>query len=163
MNATQSTPGAERKTKLAEGRQADGQVAPGNPGGPGIPLARKVVALRKALVEEVTEEDIREIARVLIVKAKEGSTAAIKLIFQYAIGKPGPENDPDRLDCHAWQAPNRTMGAEPGATAGSFPSGLMDRMALAGIGTAHVPVSIAGPSPNGGNGARGTEAKESRR
>jgi hypothetical protein len=170
MNATQSTPAAEPKPKLAETRHADGQVAqvaqcaPGHPSGPGIWLARKVAALRKALVEAVTEEDIREIARVLIEKAKEGSTAAIKLIFQYALGKPGPENDPDRLDIYTRQ-PGATASAtgKSAAPTGGFPSGLVDRMALAGLGTAQVPVSIAGPSPNGGNGGRGGEGKESRR
>ena len=112
MNPTQSKP--------TEGREANGRFAAGNPGGPGNPFARKVAALRNAIVEAITEEDIKEIVAVLKQKAKEGSTAAIKLIFQYALGKPGPENDPDRLDCHTWQTPNRTVGAQPGATAGSL-------------------------------------------
>jgi hypothetical protein len=167
VNATQPTHPAEPKAKLAQGRHADGQFAPGNPGGPGNPLARKVAALRKALIETVTEEDVREIGKVLIQKAKEGSPAAIKLVFQYAIGKPGPETGPNRLDFDGWQSPNRAVGAQPGATAGkaaappgNFPAALVDRLAMTGLGTAQAPFLVAGPSPNGENGARSGEGKE---
>jgi hypothetical protein len=164
VNATQPTLATELKAQLAVGRHADCRSAPGDPGGPGNPFARKVVALRKALIEAVTEEDVREIAKVLIEKAREGSTAAIKLIFQYAIGKPGPENDPSRFDPGGWQpGTTASTAGKSAAPAGSVLAGLVDRLALAGIGTAHVPVSVAGPSPNGGNGARAGEAKESRR
>jgi hypothetical protein len=145
------------------GSEANGRRAPGNPGGPENPLARKAAALRRALVEAVTEEDVREIAKVLIEKAKEGSTAAIKLIFQYAIGKPSAENDPDRVDLDGWQPPSCAAEAQPAATASraaapasSFPSGLVDRLALAGLGAEHV--SILGgnpPTPNGKNGGPG--------
>ena len=143
--------------------ETNGRFAPGNAGGPENPLALKAAALRRALVEAVTEEDVREIARVLIEKAKEGSTAAIKLIFQYAIGKPSAENDPDRVDLDGWQPPSRAAEAQRAPTASraaapasSFPSGLVDRLALTGLGAEHV--SILGgkpPTPNGKNGGPG--------
>src|SRR5262249_742665 len=151
------------------GRQANGRFAPGNPGGPGNPFARKVAALRKAIVEAITEEDVKEIVVVLKQKAKEGSTAAIKLIFQYAIGKPGPENDPDRVDLDGWQllqeaarpgaGATRPGGTPPAggksAVPGSVPAGLVDRMALAGLGAEHVSI-LGSPSrlPNDDIGAR---------
>jgi hypothetical protein len=169
MNPTQPKP--------TEGREANGRIAPGNPGGPGNPFARKVAALRNAIVEAITEEDIKEIVAVLKQKAKEGSTAAIKLIFQYAIGKPCAENDPDRVDLDGWQLlqeaaqlgvvatrrndtpPARGTSALPA----SVPPGLVDRLALAGLGAEHV--SILGgrpPLPNGEIGAQEAREKKPR-
>ena len=37
------------------GRDVQGRFRPGNPGGPGNPFARKVAALRKALLDSVSE------------------------------------------------------------------------------------------------------------
>jgi hypothetical protein len=79
------------------GQDANGRFAPGSPGGAGNPFGRKVAALRMAIVEALSEEDVKEIVGVLKEKAKAGSTAAIKLLLQYAIGKPSAENDPDRV------------------------------------------------------------------
>ena len=73
------------------------------PGGPGNPHARKVAELRQALVNFVTAEDMKEIALILKEKAKMGNLAAIKLLFQYVLGKPLPPTDPDRLDVDEWQ------------------------------------------------------------
>ena len=177
MNTKQPTQPAEQKVTVTEGRHANGQFAPGNPGWTGNPFAYKVAVLRKALIEAVTEQEICEIAEVLIAKAKEGSTAAIKLIFEYAIGKPGPENDPDRFDLHGWQllqesAPPGAVATRPGgplpavsnaAVPGSVPAGLVDRLALSGLGAEHV--SILGgrpPSPNGEIGAREARQEKAR-
>jgi hypothetical protein len=85
------------------GRAANGRFAPGNPGGPGNPFARKVAELRRAMVNSITDEDVKEIARVLKEKAKEGNAAAIKLLFQYALGKQGAATDPDRVHLDDWQ------------------------------------------------------------
>jgi hypothetical protein len=80
------------------GRDARGQFAKGNFGGPGNPFARKVAALRTALIASVTEEDMRSIAEQLVVSARLGDLAAIKLLFQYVLGKPAAAVDPDTLD-----------------------------------------------------------------
>ena len=82
----------------SEGRQANGQFAKGNQFGPGNPFARKCAAFRAALMETVTEQDIKDIAVQLRDDAKAGDKAAIKLLFQYVIGKPQPAVDPDTLD-----------------------------------------------------------------
>src|SRR5262245_21875085 len=74
----------------ATGRDTNGRFAKGNAGGPGNPHARKVAQLRAALLERVTVEDIHEMADQLIELALGGSLAAIKLVFQYTLGKPGP-------------------------------------------------------------------------
>jgi hypothetical protein len=85
------------------GRDVHGRFRPGNPGGPGNPFARKVAALRKALLDSVSEQDLKDILEMLKLKARQGDTAAIKLLLQYCVGKPAPAKDPDRLDIDEWQ------------------------------------------------------------
>jgi hypothetical protein len=84
-------------------RDAKGRFAPGNPGGPGNPFARQVAKLRSALVNCVTEADMVRIAEDLMVKARMGDLAAIKLLFQYVLGKPAETVNPDTLDIEEWQ------------------------------------------------------------
>jgi hypothetical protein len=91
------------KEKNTNGRDARGRFIPGNKGGPGNPFARKVAELRKALVNFVTEDDMKHIAFVLKERAMGGDLAAIKLLFQYVLGKPNESVDPDRLDVDEWQ------------------------------------------------------------
>ncbi len=85
------------------GRDARGRFAKGNPGGPGNPFARQTARLRQALVAMVTEDDILDIAAMLIVKAKGGDLVAAKLLLSYVVGKPTAAPDPDRLDHDEWQ------------------------------------------------------------
>src|SRR5207244_9486692 len=80
------------------GRDTKGRFAAGNAGGPGNPFARQTAQLRAALVQRVTSEDMGVIADELIVKARNGNLAAIKLLFQYVIGKPVAAVNPDTLD-----------------------------------------------------------------
>jgi hypothetical protein len=80
------------------GRDSKGRFAPGNSGGPGNPFARQTAQLRSALVRRVTSEDMEAIADELVFKAKNGNLAAIKLLFQYVIGKPAAAVNPDTLD-----------------------------------------------------------------
>ena len=75
------------------GRNAAGRFAPGNPGGPGNPYARRVAALRAALLDAVSEEDLRALARSLVEKARGGDVAAAKLLLSYAVGRPPSEVD----------------------------------------------------------------------
>jgi hypothetical protein len=81
----------------ATDRDARGRFAAGNP------FARRVAALRSALVESVTNEDIAAITRTLIDMARDGDVPAAKLLLAYAIGKPGDTVQPDRLDLDEWQ------------------------------------------------------------
>ena len=82
----------------ASGHEPNGRFAKGNPGGPGNPFARQVAALRKVIMNRVTEQDLLAITEALLAKAKEGSVGAAKLLLAYAIGKPASSPDPDRLD-----------------------------------------------------------------
>src|SRR5437870_3167336 len=79
-------------------RDTKGRFAAGNAGGPGNPFARQTAQLRSALVQRVTSEDMGVIADELIFKARNGNLAAIKLLFQYVIGKPTVAVNPDTLD-----------------------------------------------------------------
>ncbi len=101
--AAEPTPSAP-----ASGRDRRGRFAPGNPGGPGNPFARRVAALRSALIQSVQAEDLIAIARTLIEKARQGDTAAAKLVYQYVLGKPAETVDPDRLDADEWQGYKET-------------------------------------------------------
>src|SRR5436853_162769 len=85
-------------TSANNGHEPNGRWAKGNPGGPGNPFARQVAALRKVIVNRLTEEDLLAITEALLAKAKEGSVSAAKLLLAYAIGKPASSPDPDRLD-----------------------------------------------------------------
>lgn len=79
----------------------NGRFAPGNPGGPGNPYARRVAALRTALLEAVTPEALGELARALVKQAKAGDVAAAKLVLSYLVGAPSASTvDPDRLEQH---------------------------------------------------------------
>src|ERR1700683_2732856 len=84
-------------------RSANGRFAKGNPGGPGNPFNRAVAALRCALVAQVTAADLEEVLAVLLIKAKTGDLAAIKLLLAYTIGKPAAGVGPDTLEQQEWQ------------------------------------------------------------
>jgi hypothetical protein len=96
------TNAADNSPPPAPGRDARGRFAPGNPGGPGNPFARQVAKLRSALVNRVTEADMERIAEDLLVKARLGDLAAIKLLFLYVLGKPAATVNPDTLDIEEW-------------------------------------------------------------
>jgi hypothetical protein len=85
------------------GRDTRGRFAKGNPGGPGNPFARHVAKLRSALVECVSEEDIRQIAKGLLFIAKVGHLPSIRVLFMYVLGKPSGAVNPDTLDIEEWR------------------------------------------------------------
>jgi hypothetical protein len=87
----------------AAGRDAAGRFAEGNKGGPGNPHARRVAALRSALLEVVTPERLRPLAERLYQRAMGGDTAAAKLLLAYTLGSPSRPVDPDRLDLEEWK------------------------------------------------------------
>lgn len=84
-------------------RDAQGRFAKGHPGGPGNPFGRHVAALRAALLEEITDDDIQAVVRKLIEMSKTGNLQAAKLLLSYAIGKPTPAPNPDHVEIDEWQ------------------------------------------------------------
>ncbi len=85
------------------GRDSHGRFAKGNSGGPGNPFARKAAALRAAFFNKITEQDIEELAQQLLDRAKSGDLAAMKVLFNYTIGRPTAPVNPDTLDVQEWQ------------------------------------------------------------
>jgi hypothetical protein len=100
---------AERPPSAPNGRDQRGRFTAGNAGGPGNPFARRVARLRSILMECVSDHEMEEIVCQLVVMAKFGDLAAIKLLFQYLLGKPGKTIDPDTLDAEEADS----TGAEP--------------------------------------------------
>jgi len=86
-----------------ENRNANGTFQKGHAGGPGNPYARRVAALRSALLAAVTEEDLRAIATTLVEQAKKGDLAAVKILLSYTVGRPTEAPDPDRVDLEGAQ------------------------------------------------------------
>jgi hypothetical protein len=88
----------ENRYRDARGRFLTG-TAPG-PGRPANPYARRHAALRRALLGEVHEDDLRAIVRKVLRLAKLGNLGAVKLLFEWVLGPPPAPVDPDRLDEH---------------------------------------------------------------
>jgi hypothetical protein len=75
------------------GRTARGRFAKGNHGGPGNPYARRTAALRSALLDAVTEADIRAIAKALVKRARDGEVPAVRELLDRLLGRPGDVHD----------------------------------------------------------------------
>jgi hypothetical protein len=121
------------QTASSNGRDGQGRFAKGNGGGPGNPFARQTAALRKALVEAVTPEDITQIAHTLMILAKQGDLGACKLLFSYVLGKPQAAVDPDMLDRHEWDTwfQRMTTGEELQVLKAGWPLSVLCAMAPA--------------------------------
>jgi hypothetical protein len=57
--------------------------------------ALKVAAIRQALLDSVTPEDMGNIGKALVQRAAEGHVGAAKLLFSYIFGKPGAAPEPE--------------------------------------------------------------------
>jgi hypothetical protein len=86
-----------------DGRTAKGTFAPGNQFARGNPNARRMAALRSALLGCLTEERMKALGEKLYAAAVEGDWIAAKLLLVYAVGKPGGAVDADRLDLDEWK------------------------------------------------------------
>jgi len=96
-----------------DGRDALGRFGKGNPGGPGNPYAKRVAAIRSALLDAVSEDDLRGIVNALVSKAKAGDVAAAKEVFNRLVGRPSAAIDPDR-----WRVDDLRMLSEAMKLAG---------------------------------------------
>jgi hypothetical protein len=138
-----STNGPNGDGANATGRDpATGRWAKGNRGGPGNPFARDVAARRKALLEAVTPEDVKRVARKLLARATTDpvDVAAAKVLLAYVVGPPLPAVDPDRLDLNELAL----LLASPGAA--EFFSALrkLDPGALARVARVKQPADAKG-------------------
>ncbi len=71
-------------------RDATGRFRPGNKAAAGNPFARKVAALRTALLDAVTPDDVHALAA--------GLLGAAKVLLAYCVGRPAEPPNPDRLE-----------------------------------------------------------------
>ena len=94
-NTTDLIPHPIKDVRSPNGRTARGRFAQGNPGGPGNPYARRTAALRSALLDAVTEQDIRAVARALVKRAKAGEIPAIRELLDRLLGKAGDASPED--------------------------------------------------------------------
>lgn len=83
----------------SNGRLPNGRFGQGNPGGPGgDPNADKAKALRVAMIESVTVEDMRAIVLDMVKQAREGCKWSRAQVLDRVLGKPaqaitGPEGE----------------------------------------------------------------------
>lgn len=103
--APESVPVAEQERGEQEqkGRDGRGRFLPGNAGGPGNPFGRQVAELRKAMLGAISKEVIAELTQKAIDMARTGDAAAMKLVFQYGLGRPAEPVNPDRVDVEEWR------------------------------------------------------------
>ena len=80
------------------GRDATGRFTKGNAGGPGNPFARRVALMRQTMLEAVSDEDLREIVRALVDRAKQGENGSVQILFDRLFGKPVAAPHPDRVE-----------------------------------------------------------------
>lgn len=64
----------------------NGQFTKGNSAAKGNPYTKKAAAMRKALYQSVTAQDIQEIVNQLKAQAKSGDLRAISLLFDRLLG-----------------------------------------------------------------------------
>src|SRR5262245_39302523 len=75
-------------TSAANGRDATtGRFTAGNAFARGNPFALKMAALRAALLQTITTDDVQAAARMLVQMARDGDLAAIKELLDRTIGK----------------------------------------------------------------------------
>ena len=70
-----------------DGRDTAGRFKPGNQFGQGNPHARRVQELRTAMLDAISPEYLRDVVRVLVEEAKQGSVQAAKEVLDRSLGK----------------------------------------------------------------------------
>jgi hypothetical protein len=80
------------------GRTKDGKFCRGNRISLGNAGARRQSALRGALLKTLDEDKLQALGEALYRRGLDGDMEAVKVLLGYALGKPGPAPDPDRLD-----------------------------------------------------------------
>jgi hypothetical protein len=115
--------------------ESNGHFARGNKGGPGNPFARRTAELRSLFQDELSEDDLRGIARAMIERAKKGDVAAAKLTLLYALGKPAVAVEPDRVEIEEHRlrmesaVPATDWGPHTGELSAATVNELMDHLA----------------------------------
>jgi hypothetical protein len=82
---------------VSDGRDSRGRFGPGNKAAKGNPYAKRVAQLRAALLKSVSRDDVREIIRALVEKARGGDVAAAREVLDRCLGRPLPADVEERL------------------------------------------------------------------
>ena len=64
------------------------------------------------MLDAVTEDDLRDIVRALVERAKDGDIVAAREILTRVIGKPAEAVDPDRVEIHELRIDREAVDAE---------------------------------------------------
>jgi hypothetical protein len=82
-----------------------GKFVKGYKGGPGNPIALHMAAMRKAIMQATSPEDVQRVWKSLYDLALGGDVTAMRLYLEYAAGKPkeslvieGPEGGPVKIE-----------------------------------------------------------------
>ncbi len=104
MPSTQGANGPRRADEHqaampALGRDSStGRFVKGWRGGKGNPLAGKVAKLRAAMINAVSEEDLREVIVAMLAEAKAGDVSAARELLDRLLGKPVEMDLLERLE-----------------------------------------------------------------
>jgi hypothetical protein len=83
-------------------RDPRGRFTEGNAGGPGNPHARHCARMLEMFRNSITDDEMFALCRVLFERAITGDMSALKMIWQYKLGKPLPAPNPDMIDRDEW-------------------------------------------------------------
>ena len=80
------------------GRDETGRFGPGNRFAKGNPHAKRVAQLRSAMLEAVSEDDLRQVITSMLSRAKAGDVPAAKVLLERVMGPPEALDSMERLD-----------------------------------------------------------------
>jgi hypothetical protein len=138
----------------------------GNSGGPGNPHARHCAHMLEMFRNSITDEEMYGLCRVLYERAITGDMSALKMVWQYKLGKPLPVPNPDMIDRDEWdhvlgQLPSRIGNAIVSAALPSIASTISHTLAqqlLQGLPAEYLGNQSNGPAnevPNPTAGSNG--------
>lgn len=77
----------QQKVITVAERDERGRFLPGNPGGPGNPMAARVAEYRRAAMDAVGVDEVRGVFRMLCDKALAGDVVAAKVLLDRLFGR----------------------------------------------------------------------------
>jgi hypothetical protein len=83
-------------------RDAQGRFAKGNRLSTGNPHARHCARMLEMFRNAITDDEMFQLCRLLFEKARGGDLGALKMIWQYKIGKPTAAPNPDMIERDEW-------------------------------------------------------------
>jgi hypothetical protein len=165
----QTVPSADASQPAGEQRDSQGRYLKNNAGGPGNPHARYCARMLEMFRNSITDEEMYGLCRVLFERAITGDMAALKMIWQYKLGKPLPAPNPDMIDRDEWdhfqkdamtldemrhvlgQLPSRIVNSIVSSALPSITSAISHTLAqqlLQGLPAEYLANQSNGPAPN---------------